>query len=58
MERKIEIRKGKIITVKELFRRKERFHTELSRMPFEDKIRMLMQMWKIKSGIKRPSLTK
>lgn len=47
MERKIEIRKGKIITMNELFRRKEHFHKKLSRISFEDKIRILMQLWKV-----------
>jgi hypothetical protein len=47
MERKIEIKKGKILTRAELFRAKERYHKKLSRMPFEDKIRILMQLWKI-----------
>jgi len=47
MERKIEIRKGKIITMNELFRRKEHFHKKLSRISFEDKIMILMQLWKV-----------
>jgi len=47
MERKIEIRKGKIITMNEFFRRKEHFHKKLSRISFEDKIRILMQLWKV-----------
>jgi len=47
MERKIEIAKGKIITRAQLFRAKERFHKDLSRMPFEEKIRILIQLRKI-----------
>jgi hypothetical protein len=57
MEGKIEIGKGKIITTDELFRRKERFHKGLSRMRFEEKIKILMQLWKIKAGIRKPSFT-
>jgi hypothetical protein len=53
MERKIEIKKGKIITMNELFRRKERFHNGLSRISFEDKIKILMQLWKIANVEKR-----
>ncbi len=47
MERKIEIRKGKIITRDDLFRAKERFHRKLSHITFEEKIKILMQLWKI-----------
>lgn len=44
---KIRLRKGKIVTVHELFKAKERFHTELARLPFEEKINILMKMRKI-----------
>lgn len=47
MQRKIEIRKGKIITRRDLFKAKERFHKKLSKIPFEEKIKILMQLWKI-----------
>jgi len=47
MERKIEINKGKILTMNELFRKKEQFHRELSRLSFEDKIKILMKLRKI-----------
>lgn len=49
MERKIEIRRGKIITRNELFRKKERFHKKMSRLSFEEKIKILMQLQKIAS---------
>jgi len=57
MEKNVEIRKGKIITMNELFRRKERFHKKLSQISFEDKIKILMQLWKIAAN-RRQSPTK
>jgi len=44
---KIRLRKGKIVTMCELFKAKEQFHSELSRLPFEEKINILMKMRKI-----------
>jgi hypothetical protein len=44
---KIRIRKGKIVTMRELFKAKEQFHTELSRLPFEEKIKILTKMRKV-----------
>lgn len=45
--RKIELRKGKIVTMDELFKAKEKFHRELARLPFEEKIKILMNMRRI-----------
>ncbi len=45
--KKLELRKGKLITLDELFKAKEQFHTELSRLPFEEKIKILMKMREI-----------
>lgn len=52
MERKIEINKGKILTMNELFRKKEQFHRKLSRLSFEDKIKILMKLRKIVNFVK------
>lgn len=45
--KKIELRNGRVITMNELFKAKEQFHKELSRLPFEEKIRILMSMRRI-----------
>ena len=45
--RKIEIKKGKILSTNELFKAKERFHKELAKLPFEKKIKILMDMRRI-----------
>lgn len=45
--KKIELRNGKIVTLKELFNAKERFHRELAKLPFEEKIKILMYMRRI-----------
>lgn len=45
--KKIELRSGKVITVDKLFKAKEQFHRELSRLPFEEKIKILMSMRRI-----------
>lgn len=44
---KIRIRKGKIVTIRKLFKAKEQFHVGLSRLPFERKIEILMKMREI-----------
>ncbi len=49
---KIRLRRGKIITRRELFKAKERFHADLSRLPFEEKIRILTKMREIVELIK------
>lgn len=45
--KKIVLRNGRISTMDELFKAKERFHRELSRLPFEEKIKILMDMRRI-----------
>ena len=45
--KKIELRSGKIITMDKLFKAKEQFHKELSRLPFEEKIEILLNMRRI-----------
>lgn len=44
---KIKLRNGRILTMNELFKAKERFHKELVKLPFEEKIKILMNMQKI-----------
>lgn len=51
MKRKVELRKGKVLTMDGLFKLKERYHTELSKLPFEKKIEILIKMRKI-AGLK------
>ena len=46
-KKKLELRKGRLITMDQLFKAKERFHAELSRLPFEEKIKILMKMREI-----------
>lgn len=45
--KRIELKSGKVITMDKLFKAKEEFHRELSRLPFEEKIRILMDMHRI-----------
>lgn len=45
--KKIELRRGKTITMDKLFKAKEQFHKELSRLPFEEKIEILLNMRRI-----------
>lgn len=45
--KKIEIKSGKVITLAELFKEKAKFHKEMSRLPFEEKIRILMLMRRV-----------
>ena len=44
---KIKLKNGRIVTMGEFFKTKEQFHEELSRLPIEEKIKILMKMWKI-----------
>lgn len=45
--KKIELRSGRVVTMDELFKAKEQFHRELARLPFEEKIKILMNMRRI-----------
>ena len=44
---KIKLRSRKIVTLDELFKAKEQFHRELAGLPFEEKIKILMNMRRI-----------
>jgi len=50
---KIITKGGKLITRKKLFAEKELFHKQLAKLPFERKIRMLVQLQKITDSILR-----
>ena len=51
------IYKDGVISREELFRRKEEFHREQARLPFEEKIEILVKLQKIAAEIKHdPSL--
>lgn len=50
---KITSRGNKIITRKELFEKKEAFHKQLAKIPFEQKIRMLVHLQQIADSIRR-----
>ena len=44
---KILIRGNKIITRKKLFEKKEKFHREQAKLPFEEKIKILIRLQEI-----------
>ena len=52
-EIKIVIGDNRIITRNELFKRKEIFHKELAKIPFEEKIKMLIYLQKIVNSIQK-----
>ena len=56
-EIKIVTRGNRITTRRELFEKKELFHKQMAKMPFERKIRMLFHLQEIASNI-RPSSRK
>jgi len=62
MKRNEEIRiimKGnRIITRRDLFEKKELFHKELAKIPFEEKIKILVQLQKIANSIQASSKKK
>lgn len=54
-QKKIIINKNEIITREELFERKQQFHNEQAKLPFEDKIKILVKMQEITKNIKGDS---
>ena len=50
---RITSRGNKIITRKELFEKKELFHKQLAKIPFEQKIRMLVHLQQMADSIRR-----
>jgi len=55
---KIVLSPDKIITRDELFRRKEKFHKEQALLPFEEKIKILVQLQKLANEFKKSSRQK
>jgi hypothetical protein len=51
-EKKIGLSKNKIITRSKLYKNKTRFHKEQARLPFEEKIEILVKLQTLASGIK------
>jgi len=50
---KIIIKNGKIVTRSDLFKKKEDFHREQAKLPFEEKIKILVNLQKIANSIRR-----
>jgi len=57
-EIKIVMKGNRIITRKDLFRKKELFHKELAKMPFEEKMKILIHLQKIANSIQTLKVTK
>lgn len=55
---KIVMGDNRIITRMELFKKKELFHKELAKIPFEEKIKILISLQKIVNTIQKPSKPK
>lgn len=51
-EIRIKIGKDRIVTREEIFRKKGEFHREQARLPFPEKIRILVELQKIARSIK------
>ena len=52
---KIVMGDNRIITRMELFKKKELFHKELAKIPFKEKIKILISLQKIVNTIQKPS---
>jgi len=52
-EIKITMKSNRKITRKELFEKKELFHKQLAKIPFEQKIRMLVRLQEIADSIQK-----
>lgn len=50
---KIIMKNGKVVTRRDLFKKKEDFHKEQAKLPFEEKIKILVNLQKIANSIKR-----
>lgn len=55
---KILIRGNKIITRKKLFENKEKFHKEQAKLPFEEKIRILVRLQEIAQSVHKSTAGK
>lgn len=54
---KIRTSDGRLITREEFFRENEKFHEDRARLPFEEKVKILVELQKIAAGI-RPEMKK
>ncbi|MCK4307368.1 hypothetical protein KAW50_03970 [candidate division WOR-3 bacterium] len=54
-EIKIIMKGNRIITRKDLFEKKELFHKELAKIPFEEKIKILVRLQKIANTVRSAS---
>lgn len=50
---KIVTKNNKIITRRQLFKKKKEFHREQAKLPFEEKIEILLNLQKIVNSIKK-----
>lgn len=48
------MKSNRIITRSDLFKKKEEFHKEQAKLPFEEKIKILVNLQKIANTIRRP----
>lgn len=55
---KIIMKGNRIITRRDLFEKKEEFHREQAKLPFEEKIKILVQLQKIANSIQISSKKK
>ena len=51
--KKIVMRDNRVITRRDLFEKKEEFHKKQAKLPFEEKIKILMQLQKIVNSIQK-----
>lgn len=49
---KVKVRGGRLIDIDDQYKSKESYHRSLAKMPFETKIKELMQMWRIAEIVK------
>lgn len=52
-ETRIVIRGSRAITRRDLFKKKEEFHKEQAKLPFEEKIKILIRLQKIVNSIQK-----
>lgn len=51
--KKIVVSKKRILSERELFKAKEKFHKNLAKLPFEEKLKILTQLQKIAKEIRK-----
>lgn len=49
---KIRTSDGRLITREEFFRENEKFHEDRAKLPFEEKVKILVELQKIAAGIR------